>query len=116
LVGILTTEASEYVIWGYAEDATMLLLDTLERADTQKPISIRRFTYEPGFGLLKSEYYQCVRKLDMLVATNPTLANYAATRTSEMRQAMEGFRISRAGSFSDVMEWTILERGLPKSS
>lgn len=98
---------------GYAEDATKLVLETLEEADRENSLKGRRFTFEHGFGLINPAFYQRIKALDMIIACNPTLAYYAAARSFKMHQVMESVRISKAGAFTDPWERTVREWGLP---
>jgi predicted amidohydrolase YtcJ len=104
-----------HVASGHAEDATRLVLDTLEEADKENPLEGRRFSYEHGFGLIEPEFYGRVKALDMIIACNPTLAYYAAARSYKMHQVMEEVRIAKT-QMDDAWEMTTRDWGLPIDS
>lgn len=101
-----------HVASGSAEDATELVLSTLEDADRERPLRGRRFTYEHGFGLIKPEFYHRVKALDMIIAANPQLAYLAAARSFRMHEVMDQVRIAKS-RITDPWERTIKDWGLP---
>jgi predicted amidohydrolase YtcJ len=85
-----------HVASGTAEDATELVLDTLEEADRERPLRGRRFCYEHGFGLIRPDFYRRVKALGMIIAANPTLAYFAAARSFRMHEVMDQVRIAKS--------------------
>jgi hypothetical protein len=104
-----------HVASGSAEDATELVLATLEEADRERPLRGRRFSYEHGFGLIKPAFYRRVKALDMVVAANPQLAYLAAARSFRMHQVMDQVRIAKS-RISDPWERTVRDWALPVRS
>jgi predicted amidohydrolase YtcJ len=104
-----------HVASGSAEDATELMLQTLEEADRERPLAGRRFTWEHGFGLIKPEFYRRVKALGIIIAANPQLAYFAAARSFRMHQVMDAVRIAKS-RFADPWERTVRDWGLAPRS
>lgn len=104
-----------HVASGSAEDATALMLATLEEADRERPLRGRRFTWEHGFGLINPEFYRRVRALDIIIAANPQLSYFAAARSYQMHQVMDQVRIAKS-RVSDPWERTVRDWGLAVGS
>jgi hypothetical protein len=104
-----------HVASGSAEDATELMLTTLEEADRERPLRGRRFTWEHGFGLIRPDFYRRVKALDVIIAANPQLAYFAAARSFRMHQVMDRVRIAKS-TVSDPWERAVKDWGLPVRS
>jgi predicted amidohydrolase YtcJ len=104
-----------HVASGSAEDATELMLQTLEEAHRERPLTGRRFTWEHGFGLIRPDFYRRVKALDIIIAANPQLAYFAAARSFRMHQVMDQVRIAKS-KVTDPWERAVKDWGLPLRS
>jgi predicted amidohydrolase YtcJ len=104
-----------HVASGSAEDATELMLQTLEDAHRERPLTGRRFTWEHGFGLIRPDFYRRVKALDIIVAANPQLSYFAAARSFRMHQVMDQVRIAKS-QVADPWERAVKDWGLPLRS
>ncbi|MGQ0572263.1 MAG: amidohydrolase [Armatimonadota bacterium] len=101
-----------HVASGSAEDATELMISTLEEANRERPLRGRRFTWEHGFGLMRPDFIQRVKALDVIIAANPQLSYFAAARSFKMHQVMDQVRIAKS-TVADAWERTVRDWGLP---
>jgi hypothetical protein len=97
---------------GSSEDATTLMLDTLEEAHRERPLAGRRFTWEHGPGLIRPDFIARVKALDIIIAANPQLVYFAAARSFRMQQVMDQVRIAKS-AIADPWERTVQDWGLP---
>jgi hypothetical protein len=97
---------------GSSEDATTLMLDALEAANRERPLAGRRFTWEHGPGLIRPDFIERVKALDVIVAANPQLVYFAAARSFRMQQVMDQVRIAKS-AIADPWERTVQDWGLP---
>jgi predicted amidohydrolase YtcJ len=95
------TEANDYV------------LELLEETNKKRPIADRRFTIEHFYGRRSEDYYRRLKKLGIIIATNPLLSYHAAARSLFMHKQMEKVRISKAAPDEDPAKRAAKEWGLP---
>ncbi|HKR52129.1 MAG TPA: amidohydrolase, partial [Pseudonocardiaceae bacterium] len=101
-----------HVSSGDAPDATELVLDILEEADRENPVSGRYFSFEHGLGLRRPEHIARIGALGLVVAANPLLSHFGAGRTVAMHSAIGGTRITKTRP-SDAHAAAAADWGLP---
>jgi hypothetical protein len=100
---------------GGADESTEVVLTELERTDKDRPIAGRRFSFEHGFGLFKSDHIQRTKRLGVIIGANSLLAYYAAARSFRMHKVMEQVRIAKMTE-ADPWKRTVRDWGLPLRS
>lgn len=90
-----------------------VILDAMEEADAESPLSARRWSYEHAFGLLQPDYIARMKRLGIIIAANPLLSYFGAGRAQEMHEAMEALRLAEAGDGLTPRERTIREWAQP---
>jgi predicted amidohydrolase YtcJ len=102
-----------HVTSGYGDDAIELVLDILEEADRERPITGRRFSWEHGLGLQNPAHYGRIQQLGITVAADPLLGWFASLRSLRMHEVMQTVRILKRLDIADAWERTVGDWGLP---
>jgi predicted amidohydrolase YtcJ len=90
-----------------------VILDAMEEADAESPLSGRRWSYEHGFGLIRPDHIERLKKLGAIIAANPMLSYFGAGRAQQMHETMEALRLAAPGDGLTPRERTIREWGQP---
>jgi predicted amidohydrolase YtcJ len=102
-----------HVSSGHGDDAIELVLDILEEADRERPITGRRFSWEHGLGLQDPAHYRRIQQLGITIAADPLLGWFASLRSLRMHEVMQTVRILKRLDIPDPWERTVGDWGLP---
>jgi predicted amidohydrolase YtcJ len=80
---------------GGGDDAIDTCLDVLEEADRERPIAGRRFSVEHAFQKTEKRPLERLKRLGMIIASNPLLSYHASGRSYRMNEVMEKVGISK---------------------
>ncbi|HAM25480.1 MAG TPA: hypothetical protein DCP11_01935 [Microbacteriaceae bacterium] len=94
-------------------DDIEVILDALEEADREIPLSGRRWSYEHAFGLIQPEYQERLRRMGVTIAANPHLSYVGAGRSVAMQSALQSIRMGEPDDPSRALDVTIRKWGQP---
>lgn len=93
-----------------------IIIDALEAANAESPLTGRRWSYEHAFGLVQPEHHERLRKLGVIIACNPMLSYFGAGRAMEMHETLEALKLAADGGDLTPLQRTVREWGQPVRS
>lgn len=90
-----------------------VILDAMEEADGEVPITGHRWSYEHAFGLVQPDYQERFRRMGVTIAANPHLSYVGAGRAAAMQQALQTLHMEGPQSQLTRMQQIRLRWGQP---